>query len=88
MLQEVGVLLQQPLNSDLGIVPSVGLHRQLLPEDADLHIIKDKGNLFNPFEKVINPPTHKPIPPLLNLTIKGTGDIETEIMKERMSLSF
>lgn len=36
VLQEVRVLLQQPLNSELGVVPSVGLHRQLLPENVDL----------------------------------------------------
>lgn len=40
MLQEVGVLLQQPLNSDLGVVPSVRLHRQLLLEDVDLRKIQ------------------------------------------------
>lgn len=36
VLQEVRVLLQQPLNSDLGVVPSIRLHRQLLLENADL----------------------------------------------------
>lgn len=36
VLQEVRVLLQQPLNSDLGFVPSIRLHRQLLPENVDL----------------------------------------------------
>lgn len=36
VLQEVSVLLQQPLNSDLGVVAGVRLHRQLLPEDVHL----------------------------------------------------
>lgn len=87
MLQEVGVLLQQPLNSDLGIVPSVGLHRQLLLEDADLHIIKDKSNPFNPFEKVINPPNTQTNSTTSQSNHQGDGGIEPEIMKERMSLS-
>lgn len=37
MLQQVGVLLQQPLHSGLGISAGAHLHRQLLPEDMDLH---------------------------------------------------
>lgn len=88
MLQEVGVLLQQPLNSDLGIVPSAGLHRQLLLEDADLHIIKAKWNHFNPFEKVINPPNTQTNSATSQSNHHGGVDIETEIMTERMGLSF
>lgn len=36
VLQEVRVLLQQPLNSELRVVPSACLHRQLLLENVDL----------------------------------------------------
>lgn len=36
VLKEVRVLLQQPLNSELRVVPSARLHRQLLLENVDL----------------------------------------------------
>lgn len=36
VLQQVGVLLKQPLHSRLGISSSVHLHRQLLLKNADL----------------------------------------------------
>lgn len=36
VLQQVGVLLQQPLHSCLGISASVHLHRQLLLKNVDL----------------------------------------------------
>lgn len=54
VLQEVRVLLQQPLNSDLGVVPSIGLHRQLLLENVDLRkpaCMSEKTNTGKPEAK-------------------------------------
>lgn len=69
VLQEVRVLLQQPLNSDLGVIPSIRLHQQLLLENVDLRKpartsqktntekLEAKG-LCDLFEKALEPHTN------------------------------
>lgn len=67
VLQEVRVLLQQPLDSDLGVVPRIRLHQQLLLENVDLrktnvHVRRNRGKpelrgVFDFFEKALKPHT-------------------------------